>query len=430
MVVPAGLVLDSPFSSFKALAYDLTSKGMIKVPRFATATVLSFIRRSVQNRAGFDLFRVKPLASVHTCTAVPAFFLVAEEDELIPPWHAEQLRRKYGGPSVGIRFAGSHNSARPAVVYALASVFVTAMNERQPRYGQESVTLALHLIEKTAVVTSQEEEEEEEGEHHEGRRGRHHHHHRGPYHHYYYDQSSPQTTGSKAGRQKKQHGHKKKKSAMGAEDSPTFIHAGSHAIGNISGTAKALVGALDVNLAARALEEYLLDELIEVGVAIVQTQLQAILTMEGGGKKAEEVDSVAVMPKLTKPQLLDVVAHTQQELTAAAPWTASLATKTKKKQAAAQLNTTWESVVYAEGREQWNETRRILRGLKSLHELYRLSLAEGALPESSSIPPPLPPMLGTKFCCFNPHGARLSEAALAKESHLARVAEALFDRQR
>ena len=409
VVVPAGLVLDSPFASFKALAYDLTSKGMIKVPQFATATVLSFIRRSVQKRAGFDLFRIMPVASVHTA-AVPAFFLVAEDDELIPPWHAERLRRKYGGPSLGIRFAGTHNSARPAVVYAMASVFVTAINHRQPRYGPESGTLALHLLEKTAVVTSQEEEEEDgEGDPHEQRRARY--QHRGPYHHYY-DQAPAHTSG-KAGRQKK-HGQKKKR---GTEEGPTFIHAGSHSVGNISGTAKALVGALDVNLAARAVEEYLLDELIEVGVAVVQAQLQAALAVQG-----EEPG--AVLPTLTKPQVLDVVARTQQELTAAAPWASSLSAN-KKKQASAQLTTSWESVVYAEGREQWNETRRIVRGLRQVHDAHHhQSLPLGALPESS-LPPPPPPSV---FCCFNPHDAYLSEAR-GKEARLARVAEALFTTQ-
>jgi alpha-beta hydrolase superfamily lysophospholipase len=36
---PAGLIADSPFSSFKQLAYDLTSKGVVRVPRFLAATV-------------------------------------------------------------------------------------------------------------------------------------------------------------------------------------------------------------------------------------------------------------------------------------------------------------------------------------------------------------------------------------------------------
>jgi len=54
----SGLVLDSAFSSFKNLAYDITSRGLVRVPGFAVTGVLRMIRRTVRRRAGFDLFKV------------------------------------------------------------------------------------------------------------------------------------------------------------------------------------------------------------------------------------------------------------------------------------------------------------------------------------------------------------------------------------
>jgi len=517
MVVPAGLILDSPFSGFKKLAYDLTSKGMVHIPSFATSTVLSFLRRSVRSRVGFDLFKLKPLKHVHHCTTVPALFLVAEDDELIPPWHAEGLRSKYGGPSLGIRFEGSHNSPRPAVVYALVSLLIKTVNEREPRFGSVSVDLALHLMEKTAVVTSQQEEEEEEEEE-EGhseeimqdlpyddgyesdpfspprrrpqqqqqqqqqqqlqrrRRQR----YRGPYR-YYYDEpassssstSSSRTNTKGGGRLKKMTNkiksnngkhistRKSKKSEGGVEGGPQFIHTGSRSVDNIAVTAKGLIGALDVNLAARAVEEYLLEELVAVAVAIVQTQVQAVVLAEqkeqqqkqqqkqegGVGEDHAVLSALAAGPPWSKTEILNVGARTQRDLAAAAPWvsTSSSSSSKMKKQgtsfspskASGLSLTNWESVIYAEGPEQWNETRRIVNGLKQLHLLVPLGVALPASSSSNSPAPALPSsspaattpalaaLIGTKFCCFDPRDAYLSEGQ-EKEAGLVRVAEAMF----
>ena len=514
MIVPAGLILDSPFSGFKKLAYDLTSKGMVHIPSFATSTVLSFLRRSVRSRVGFDLFKLKPLKHVYHCTTVPALFLVAEDDELIPPWHAEGLRSKYGGPSLGIRFEGSHNSPRPAVVYALASLFIKTVNEREPRFGSVSVDLALHLMEKTAVVTSQQEEEEEEEEGHseeimqdlpyddgyesdpfspprrrpqqqqqQQQQRRRRQRYRGPYR-YYYDEpassssggtSSSRTNTKGGGRLKKMTNkiksnngkhistRKSKKSEGGVEGGPQFIHTGSRSVDNIAVTAKGLIGALDVNLAARAVEEYLLEELVAIAVAIVQTQVQAVVLAEqkekqqkeqqqqeeGSGRDHAVLSALAAGPPLSKTEILNVGARTQRELAAAAPWaspssSSSSSSKMKKQSTSFSPSkalglslTSWESVIYAEGPEQWNETRRIVNGLKQLHLFVPPGVALPASSSSISPAPVLPSsspaastpalaaLIGTKFCCFDPRDAYLSEGQ-EKEAGLVRVAEAMF----
>ncbi|KAM3577189.1 hypothetical protein VYU27_000872 [Nannochloropsis oceanica] len=542
MVIPAGLVLDSPFSGFKKLAYDLTSKGMVHIPHFATAAVLSLLRRSVRSRAGFDLFKLKPIKHVHHCTTVPALFLVAEDDELIPPWHAEGLRSKYGGPSLGIRFAGSHNSPRPAVVYALASVFVKAVNERESRFGSVAVDLALHLIETTAVVTSQKEEEEEEeedrehgeeimedlkddmykGTHVSPRRHLQQHcqqqqqqqrrrrlrrqRYRGPYS-YYYEHACSSSRGTqalranhndRAGRLKriinkietdgKQVSTRKGKMCEGGvAGGPHFIHAGSRPVGNIFLTSKRLIGALDVNLATRAVEEYLLEELVGVAVAIVQMQVQAVIKAEKQqqqqqqqrqqsqqGKDDAMLSASAPVPLLSKTLMLDVVAQTQRRLAERASWalpsssastststsTSTSSTSTIKKEgtpfslseASGPSLTSWESVIYAEGQEQWNEIRRIVSCLKRLFLKDTQVVVQDSY--SSILPAPAPAVappspaaaaakgtaianpvmrpqmawatsFGTKLCCFDTRDAYLSEGQ-EKGAGIARVAEAVL----
>lgn len=338
-MAPAGLILDSPFKSFKHLAYDLTSNGMISIPQFAVTTVLSLIRRSVEKRAGFDLFQVKPIKRMSSTRRrrrrqngrdssssspgmlPPALFLVAEADELIPPWHGEALEEQYNGPSLGLRFEGTHNSARPPVVYTLATVFITAVTERAAGpFGQTATEMALRLVEKTAVVTSQEDEEllrqheeamaaeeederredeeEEEGGGGDGHHGSHNarrrerrrarqrrrRQRRGPYGYggiHEEDGESGSASGSHM------NGKKKPRKRHQKREIPRFIRAGSHSIGNIPGAARALVGTLDVNLATRAIEEYLMEELLLVGVTIVQAQLQAALQLEKTGNGTE-----------------------------------------------------------------------------------------------------------------------------------------------
>ena len=69
----------------------------------------------------------------------PAFFLHGDGDELIPPWHTQDLFLQYPSTSkIGIKFDGSHNSPRPAIVYSLLALFITGILKR-PTYNPNLV---------------------------------------------------------------------------------------------------------------------------------------------------------------------------------------------------------------------------------------------------------------------------------------------------
>eukprot|EP00624_Nannochloropsis_granulata_P000515 evm.model.NODE_11954_length_6137_cov_17.837543.2 len=167
--------------------------------------------------------------------------------------------------------------------------------------------------------------------------------------------------------------------------------------------------------------------------------------------------------------ILDVVARTQRGLAEHASWalpstststSTSTGTSTMKKQgtpftlskASGLSLTSWESVIYAEGQEQWSETRRIVSGLKQLFlkdtlvvqdsyssispapapALAPPSPAATAVAARPAIAAPVsrPPMalatqIGTKLCCFDTRDAYLSEGQ-EKNAGIARVAEAVF----
>ena len=69
----AGLVLDSPFASLEQVALELvthapeTVPGVPSVPPFLVKTALSIVARSVKGRAGFDLYKLRPVDAAKTC---------------------------------------------------------------------------------------------------------------------------------------------------------------------------------------------------------------------------------------------------------------------------------------------------------------------------------------------------------------------------
>lgn len=56
----AGMVLDSAFSDLRTLVSEL-AKTHTKVPSFLVSTAMSLIRGSVQSRANFDIYQLKPI---------------------------------------------------------------------------------------------------------------------------------------------------------------------------------------------------------------------------------------------------------------------------------------------------------------------------------------------------------------------------------
>ncbi|KAL4087649.1 hypothetical protein PRIC1_013538 [Phytophthora ramorum] len=120
------MVLDSPFSSLPKLATELVEDGKLGVPKIAVKLVMRLIRRDIKKRAKFDMFKLKPIAKVHKC-AVPAFFVVGLQDELVGPHHVEALYKLHNGPNQLFKFPGGHNSPRPFNFFIQALQFLRVM---------------------------------------------------------------------------------------------------------------------------------------------------------------------------------------------------------------------------------------------------------------------------------------------------------------
>jgi pimeloyl-ACP methyl ester carboxylesterase len=103
------LILDSPFSS---LYYECLDVGSMGMPSIAVRMGLPFLRRSIRNKAGFDIYDVDPLSQCRKLK-IPAFFLHAHDDEVVLPKHTEWLHQKWGGEKTRMLIDGDHNTPRP-----------------------------------------------------------------------------------------------------------------------------------------------------------------------------------------------------------------------------------------------------------------------------------------------------------------------------
>jgi len=118
----AAIVLDSPFCSLHDLAADL-AHNKAKVPEFITGAVMNMVRSTIKDKAKFDINMLNPLKNHVGKSLSPAFFISAENDELIDPSHAKQLHDAYHGQKRYMLVKGTHNSVRESYVNDSISFF-------------------------------------------------------------------------------------------------------------------------------------------------------------------------------------------------------------------------------------------------------------------------------------------------------------------
>ena len=107
------ICMDSPFADFLKLAKELTLK-QISLPGFLISIALSIVRKTVLNKNGLDIDKLKPIDQAKK-TFQPAMFIHAINDELINIEHSNELFKEYAGDKKTYKTCpiGGHNSRRP-----------------------------------------------------------------------------------------------------------------------------------------------------------------------------------------------------------------------------------------------------------------------------------------------------------------------------
>ena len=110
------ICLDSPFSDFNKLAKELTLKN-IKLPEFLISTVLNIVRKTILEKNGLDIDKLRPIDAAPK-TFQPAIFIHAIYDELINIEHSMELFNKYGGQEKSLKCCdkGGHNTKRNTII--------------------------------------------------------------------------------------------------------------------------------------------------------------------------------------------------------------------------------------------------------------------------------------------------------------------------
>ena len=154
------VVTDSPFEDFRKLAKEMVM-NQIRLPGFLVEGAISIIGKSVKNRNGMDINEIRAIDSVKECN-VPVIFIHAEDDELVPYHHSENLIENYNGTIKSLeKVTGGHNGRRPVTLMEHVGDFfaVHLHSSYKPKnYETKKPAVAKILVKKT--ITRNEENED------------------------------------------------------------------------------------------------------------------------------------------------------------------------------------------------------------------------------------------------------------------------------
>ena len=70
---------------------------------FILSGALKIIASTIKQKANFDIYDLDPLKNEAPNIKVPGFFVVSEQDEMVPPEHSKQLFDAYRSKKKQIR---------------------------------------------------------------------------------------------------------------------------------------------------------------------------------------------------------------------------------------------------------------------------------------------------------------------------------------
>ena len=106
----SAILLDSAFYSLKILIEELIEKN-INMPKFILNSMIDTLRKTIIEKANFDILEIEPFLFAKNCSA-PAYFCHAKEDTLINVHHCNDLYNVYPGDKNIVLLKGNHNTPR------------------------------------------------------------------------------------------------------------------------------------------------------------------------------------------------------------------------------------------------------------------------------------------------------------------------------
>jgi len=119
----SGLILDSPFSSFRRMIYDVVTIRK-NVPLCIINAVLYFILKTIKKKTGVSLSKIEPIQKMEQID-LPGFFIVAHNDIISRPDKVKDLYLTLQNETKEFHLVqGEHNSQRDKIVILNALYFM------------------------------------------------------------------------------------------------------------------------------------------------------------------------------------------------------------------------------------------------------------------------------------------------------------------
>lgn len=136
----SGLILDSPFSSFKRMVYDVVTTK-VKVPTCLINCVLYFVLKTIKKKTGVNLHKLNPIDLVHNIK-IPGFFMVCKDDVISKPDKVKDLYVKYGCKMKEYHMSpGEHQTSRDNKVIVAAIYFMLkSFDATDPKFKKTTNT--------------------------------------------------------------------------------------------------------------------------------------------------------------------------------------------------------------------------------------------------------------------------------------------------
>lgn len=143
----SGLILDSPFSCFRRMIYDIVYSKR-SVPTCLIDLVMHFVLKTVKRKTGVNMYSIKPINCVQHIT-VPCFYMVSHEDLISRPDKVKDLYLKTAATTKEFYLTqGEHNSARNKEAILKAMYFALrcfGTTKPQPEKGASRVPFPARL---------------------------------------------------------------------------------------------------------------------------------------------------------------------------------------------------------------------------------------------------------------------------------------------
>lgn len=138
------MILDSPYPDLIEAIVHLVKNSSTYLPRFVILLALKVLNNTIQDRASFDLFKLRPKV-IADMIHIPAFFILSENDEFVNIEEFNQMFISYEFLKKLRVVPGTHGSERDESLVSEALKFLIE------NFDNKEIIEGMHLQKELAL---------------------------------------------------------------------------------------------------------------------------------------------------------------------------------------------------------------------------------------------------------------------------------------